>query len=107
MNGRASYGASLVQLARLWIAWFRLKLAERRLRRLGPAINRRLDMTRILLIAALVIAICAATFTAHSYGYNRGASVGYQAGVTQDRIYQRGGSMASDWRSCVATPFCK
>ena len=37
MNGRASYGASLVQLARLWIAWFRLKMAERRLLRLGQA----------------------------------------------------------------------
>ena len=41
MNGRVSYGASLVQLARIWLGWFRLKLAERRLRRLGRAKKRR------------------------------------------------------------------
>ena len=40
MTGRASYGASLVQLARLWFKWFRIKLAERRLLRLGRARKR-------------------------------------------------------------------
>jgi hypothetical protein len=56
-----------------------------------------------LVIAAVVVAalFSGSLYTAYRAGYHDGATVGYQAGVMEHRLYAQGRSMASDWDSYV------
>jgi hypothetical protein len=56
---------------------------------------------KIVIAAALIGAglFSASLYATYRIGYENGASVGYQAGVAQHRLYQKGHAMAADWQT--------